>query len=166
MRFSQTFTGRADLSRPWAHSHAGRALASWSFPAAVIETSRSRRSFPSRTATQPRSASGGSAGQRRFVEHGQRPEIPLTQLARTVQQAQQRILGRPQANATQLLVVKPADGSRSPSQVVAKARSAGRGRFRTTHISCIHIQYADVKGGQKKASWKPGRQSPPKPKPS
>jgi len=49
------------------------------------------------------------AGQGRLVEHGQRPQIPLTNLARTVKQAQERILGSPQADTAQLLVVEPAN---------------------------------------------------------
>src|SRR6516162_2507338 len=66
------------------------------------------------------------ARQRRLVQRCQPTQVPLPDLARTAELAEQGILGTAQADAAQLLVVEPADGPRRLTQGVAKAEGGGQ----------------------------------------
>src|SRR5262250_801540 len=56
------------------------------------------------------------ARQRRLVQRCQPTQVPLPDLARSAELAEQGILGRAQTDAAQLLVVEPADGTRRLTQ--------------------------------------------------
>src|SRR5262249_4759071 len=66
------------------------------------------------------------ARQRRLVQRYQPTQVPLPDLTRTAELAEQGILGTAQTDAAQLLVVEPADGPRRLTQGVAKAEGGGR----------------------------------------
>ena len=86
------------------------------------------------------------ARQRRLVKRRQPAQVALPDLPGPREDAEQGILGRAQADAAQLLVVEPADGSRCLTQGVAKAWSGGQVVVLGVHIRCICSESAVVKG--------------------
>ena len=128
-------------------SHAGRASASFAVPASVIVTSFSRRSFPLRTATHR----AFTSGRRLRVSVVSSSDVsPLRSPCRTWpdlrKEVEQRVLGRAQADAAQLLVIEPADGSRRLTQGAAKAAGRIWGVVLSAHIRCICSDLVVVKG--------------------
>ena len=84
--------------------------------------------------------------QRRLVKRRQPAQVALPDLPGPREDAEQGILGRAQADAAQLLVVEPADGSRCLTQGVAKAWGGGQVVMLGAHIRCICSESAVVKG--------------------
>src|SRR5882762_6682245 len=64
--------------------------------------------------------------QRRLVQRRHPAEVPLPDLTHTAEAAEQRVPGRAQADAAQLLVVEPAHGPGRLSQSIAQARRGER----------------------------------------
>src|SRR5271165_3049175 len=87
-----------------------------------------------------------AAGQRRLVVQRQLGQVPLPDFAGPAEQLEQRVLGREEADAAQLLVIEPADGPRRLPQDIAQARGGGRFVSLGSHITCIRRQLAVVKG--------------------
>ena len=147
MRHCHVPSGISACIRVCARSHAGRASASLALPALVIATSFSRRSSPLRMAIQPASNERAKvARQRRFVERRQPAQVALPDLPGPREDAEQRKLGRAQADAAQFLVVEPADGSRRLTQGAAKAWRGSQVGLLRAHTRCICSESAVVKG--------------------
>ena len=151
-------SGSSACIRVCARSHAGRASANLAVPALVIVTSFSRRSSPLRTAIQRASTSG----RRLRVSVVSSSDVsPLRSPCRTWpgprEDVEQGVLGRAQADAAQLLVVEPADGSRRLTQGAAKAVGRGRVVVLRVHIRCICSELVVVKGRLRNRVKRPAR---------
>ena len=139
-------SGNNSRIRPWARSHAGPA--SVHLRGAVVgDAHQLLAPVGPRPEGHPAAPHQRRevAGQRRLVEDRPPAQVALAEFAGAAEDAQQRVLRRPQAEAAEFVVVEPSHGPRRLPQGVAQAR-AGRVEFRCVHVECIYMQSASVKG--------------------